>query len=889
MSSVDKELGHNIMNSPLRKLSVLLITAIVAAVFATPAQAVYDIAISRTAFGAGVASNVGVTLSGFDENQSYQATVKFVDTSTNLDATSGTLAATAAGTSLIAGYSSYSGTKLGFKGTYSQVAAALASVTWNPSGAGANLSIRIGLAPYEGDSKFYDANSGHYYQYVSTPASWTNARIAAESTYLYGLRGYLAEINTAAENNFIGSETSATNIWVGATEDATTTANYTSSSYNGSAGQRWIWAGAIETPLPTGTGDIAQSPSAAFSSWAGGEPNNDVKPGADCAVTNWGGRGFWNDLACTDANSYLIEFGGRPGETFTAAAKTFTSTVYAKEAVTLGTLRSNVTCTFGVNCSFPLSLTDPTAKNSSNVDVPGTFAYTSSNTASTTVSASGSGATVSLLGAGSSTITATFTPTNTVLYAGDSKSFTVTVNATAPAAPTGLAATAANGSVALSWTAGSNGGSAITDYLIKYSTDESTWLTFADGTSTATSATVSGLTNGTLYFFRVSATNAVTTSAASTVVSTTPNVPPAPTGLSATPGNGSVRLSWTAGSYGGPAVEDYVVEYSTDESTWSTFDDGTSAATSATVSGLTNGTLYFFRVSATNTLGSSPFSSVASTTPFAPPTPISTPSPNPSPTASRAQPIDIGTAQNPAPLVDRIIEDLIEALRPVIVDLLASPPADAPVLSAQSALNLVTSTENKVLGNSPSLVLFGGQYQPSRVVILDDTIAQVVAPNGGVMNLQAKNGEIPIAVNGIGRVQVVQSNLVVAEGNGLAPNTEFAVYLFSEPTLLGVGKTNQKGEFFVSFAVGKKIPLGDHTLQVNGLLADGRTSSVSMPVSIVDKVDALESEEVPLGASPVAETTDLPYSVFALVGLVLLVLGLWWFLAAIRRRKNEQE
>jgi hypothetical protein len=794
MSSVDKELGHNIMKSPLRKLSVLLITAIVAAVFATPAQAVYDIAISRTAFGAGVASNVGVTLSGFDENQSYQATVKFVDTATNLDATNGTLAATAGGTSLIAGYSSYSGTKLGFKGTYSQVATALASVTWNPSGAGANLSIRIGLAPYEGDSKFYDANSGHYYQYVSTPASWTNARIAAESTYLYGLRGYLAQINTEAENNFIGSETSATNIWVGATEDATTTANYTSSTYNGSEGQRWIWAGAIQTPLPTGTGDIAQSPSAAFSSWAGGEPNNDVKPGADCAVTNWGGRGFWNDLGCTDVNSYLIEFGGRPGETFTAAAKTFTSTVYAKEAVTLGTLRSNVTCTFGVDCSFPINLTNPTAKNSSNVDVAGTFAYTSSNTASTTVTAVTGGASIALIGAGSSTITATFTPTNTVLYAGDSKAFTVTVSATAPAAPSGLAATAANGSVALSWTAGSNGGSAITDYLIEYSTDESTWSTFADGTSTATSTTVSGLTNGTLYFFRVSATNAVNTSSASTVVSKTPSFPA---------------------------------------------------------------------------------------------TPISTqsPTPTPTPTASRAQPtqpIEIGTAQRPAPLVERIIEDLIEALRPVIVDLLASPPTDAPVLSGPSALNLITSTENKVLGNSPSLVLFGGQYQPSRVVILDDTIAQVVAPNGGVMNLQAKNGETPIALNDLGRVQMFQSNLVVAEGNGLAPNTEFAVYLFSEPTLLGVGKTNQKGEFFVSFAVEKKIPLGDHTLQVNGLLADGRTSSVSMPVSIVDKVHAVESEETPPVESP---ATD----VFALFGLALLVLGLGWFWAAIRRRKKEQE
>jgi len=796
------------MKSTIKKVSVPLISILIASLFSTPAQAVYDIAIARTDFGAQVASNVGISLSGFDTNQSYQATVKFVDTSTNLDATNGTLVATASGTSTIAGYpllvsGSYSGTKLGFKGTYAQVAAALASVTWNPSGASGDISIRIGVAPDVGESTFYDANSRHYYRYVSTAASWTDARSAAEGETLYGLRGYLAEINSEAENSFIANETNAPNIWIGATEDATTAANYSGGSYDGLPGQQWIWQGAVQGSLPTGTGALAQSRFAAFSSWADNEPNNDVGGGADCAVTNWGSPGFWNDLPCANSNKYLIEFGGRPNETFSAAARTFTQTVVAKEAVILGALQSNVTCTFNVNCSSPLSLTDPTAKDSLNRDVLGTFTYTSSNTASTTVTVANGGANVGLVGAGSSTITATFTPTDTTLYAGNSKSFTITVSATAPAAPTGLTGTPSNGSVALSWIAGSNGGSAITDYLIQYSTDQSTWSTFADGTSSATSATVSGLTNGTQYFFRVSAANA---------------------------------------------------------------------------------------------LGASANSSVASTTPVAPPTPISSPTPatnrTPAPTVLRPQPtppIEVGTAQKPAALVERIIDELVEALKPVIVDILASPPADAPTLPIQSALSLVTSTTNKAVGNSPSLVLFGGQYQPSRVVILDDTIAQVVAPNGGVMNLQAKNGESPIAVDVSGRVQMIQSNLVEAQGNGLAPNTEFAVYLFSQPTLLGIGRTNDKGEFFVSFAVEKKIAVGDHTLQVNGLLADGRTSSVSMPVRIVDKVETVESEEAPPVGTPATESADLPYLVFALLGLALLVLGLWWFIVARRRRKEDKK
>jgi hypothetical protein len=234
----------------------------------------------------------------------------------------------------------------------------------------------------------------------------------------------------------------------------------------------------------------------------------------------------------------------------------------------------------------------------------------------------------------------------------------------------------------------------------------------------------------------------------------------------------------------------------------------------------------------------------------------------------------------------RVIEDLIQALKPVIVDVFATPPANAPLLPVQSALSLVTSTANKAVGNSPSLVLFGGEYQPSRVVILDDTIAQVVTPGGGVMNIQAKSGETPNAVNESGRVQMVQSNLVVTEGNGLAPNTEFAVYLFSEPTLLGVGRTNDRGEFFASFELENEIPTGDHTLQVNGLMTDGRTSSVSVPVTVLDKAVAAEPNEAPLDQAVAAEISDVSFDWLAILGLFFLGLGSWWFWVAIRRRKR---
>ena len=281
------------------------------------------ITISTTNFEQRIASNVGVALSGFDETLSYQATVKFVNVTTNAEVSNGILTATKGGTSTIPGYSSYAASKLGFKGTYAQIAAALASMTWNPATGSGDISMRIGITSMPGTTEFYyDANSGHYYKYVSSALPWVSARTAAEATTLFGLRGYLAEVNSAAENFFIGRETSATNVWIGASDR----------TVEGT----WIWDGATATyPKPTGSGSNSGR-SAAFHSWANGEPNDypwhaPSKPEReDCAVTNWQGKiGMWNDWPCLIPQPYLIEFGGRPGETSTAFGATLTMTVNA--------------------------------------------------------------------------------------------------------------------------------------------------------------------------------------------------------------------------------------------------------------------------------------------------------------------------------------------------------------------------------------------------------------------------------------------------------------------------------------------------------------------------------------------------------------------------------
>ena len=183
--------------------------------------------------------------------------------------------------------------------------------------------------------------------------------------------------------------------------------------------------------------------------------------------------------------------------------------------------------------------------------------------------------------------------------------------ATEPDAPTGLSATVSDQEVDLIWTApASNGGATILRY--EYELDFSGTWTSTGGT--ATSYTVTGLTNGQSYTFRVRAVNRVGAGLASSSQSATPTstvvAPDTPTDLSATPGNRQVMLSWVQPS-GGAALTHY--EYEQDGSgTW-TSTGGT--APSYTVTGLTNGQAYAFRVRAVNSAGPSAASGSRTATP----------------------------------------------------------------------------------------------------------------------------------------------------------------------------------------------------------------------------------------------------------------------------------
>jgi fibronectin type 3 domain-containing protein len=183
---------------------------------------------------------------------------------------------------------------------------------------------------------------------------------------------------------------------------------------------------------------------------------------------------------------------------------------------------------------------------------------------------------------------------------------------TAPSTPTGLHATAGNAQVGLTW--GASAGA--TSYHVKRSTTSGGPYTQISSPMSE-SFTDTGLTNGTKYFYVVSALNSAGESAnsaeASAEPTAPPTVPPVPTNLQATAGNAQVGLSWSAST----SATSYHLKRSTTSGGPFT-QVSAPASTSFTDAGLANGTKYFYVVSAVNSLGESADSAQANATPAAP-------------------------------------------------------------------------------------------------------------------------------------------------------------------------------------------------------------------------------------------------------------------------------
>jgi hypothetical protein len=182
------------------------------------------------------------------------------------------------------------------------------------------------------------------------------------------------------------------------------------------------------------------------------------------------------------------------------------------------------------------------------------------------------------------------------------KSIAVTATPTLPP-PTGLIGIAGNTTASLDW----NDVGSATKYKI-----------YQDGILLTTTATkpylINGLTNGTIYSYQVSAVSGSVESAKTNVVTVKPDNPAVPSGFKAIAGNKEISLDWN------------LVANAT---SYKIYQDGSYLTTVTNkpylITGLTNGTVYSFEITAINAIGESEKSAAITSSPIdsLPPTGLS--------------------------------------------------------------------------------------------------------------------------------------------------------------------------------------------------------------------------------------------------------------------------
>lgn len=194
---------------------------------------------------------------------------------------------------------------------------------------------------------------------------------------------------------------------------------------------------------------------------------------------------------------------------------------------------------------------------------------------------------------------------------------------TIPPVPSGVTATPGDAKVTLAWSASAG---AVAYEIYRGTTPGGEGSHAIRIGVTGTSFVDTSVTNGTTYFYKIAAVNGAGTSAKSAEVSAKPSAgppPPIPTNLTATPGDRQVTLQWTASNGTGVTYDVFRGTAAGGESTTAVKTGLTSPTFVDT--GLTNGTTYFYKVTAVKNGSSSAPSNEASAKPSAgPPPPVPT-------------------------------------------------------------------------------------------------------------------------------------------------------------------------------------------------------------------------------------------------------------------------
>ena len=153
------------------------------------------------------------------------------------------------------------------------------------------VAVLLTLGATANAAPVFFAGTGHYYEYVDGAMDWDDARAAALSSEHLGLAGYLANVSSAHENEFLYSLLVAAEGlggWLGGSDAA-------------SEGD-WVWMDGPEA-----------GQAFTYMNWDAGEPNNCCggEDYVELTIRQSNRMGGWNDLRPFDyyyLTGYFVEY-----------------------------------------------------------------------------------------------------------------------------------------------------------------------------------------------------------------------------------------------------------------------------------------------------------------------------------------------------------------------------------------------------------------------------------------------------------------------------------------------------------------------------------------------------------------------------------------------------
>jgi hypothetical protein len=294
-------------------------------------------------------------------------------------------------------------------------------------------------------------------------------------------------------------------------------------------------------------------------------------------------------------------------------------------------------------------------------------------------------------------------------------------------------------------------------------------------------------------------------------------LPGVPIITNVTAGSAQAVVTWTAPSSGSASITDYVIQLSADSGTWTAFNDGTRTATNATVTGLSNGTAYRFRVAAVTRVGTGSYSSarsavtpgsVSTTTTLAPSTsaPVSN---TPSTDGTAVAPVSTGTGSQGSSNNGTVPSGSI------------SVSGGAAVVTTSTVASLSPTTTTIPVPEAPAAepgeagALVDGEIQKAVVTRLNNALnVEVGGVTASIWGLTSQGTRVDL--DETGNLRLGDEDSVVIEAGGFEPGQEIEVWMFSTPSQLGVLTAGTDGKISGTFPLPNNVPAGDHRIVLEG-------------------------------------------------------------------------